>query len=164
MTNQNWFVPHKTLLAKLLWLGLLVNYILEILYCLARFIGIRLWFEPLDLTTLEGRAIYQMMWFEFVLALQFFLINLVLWHKKTAIQVKYRVKSRVFFALGIPLLVIVVLMATQILPGEWPGMIIRRLVAFESWVLVFIFTSWCQLAIINPLLYSKNNGQNYGKN
>ena len=163
MANQNWSVQHKTLLAKLLWFGLLVNYILEILYCLARFVGIRLWFEPLDLTTLEGRAIYQMMWFEFVLALQFFIINLVLWYKKTTIQVKYRVKSGVFFALGIPLLVIVVLMVSQILPGEWPGMIVRRLVAFESWVLVFIFTSWCQLAIINPILHSKLNDHDPGE-
>ncbi|MFX0102792.1 MAG: hypothetical protein ACFFCS_24705 [Candidatus Hodarchaeota archaeon] len=111
---------------------------------------------------MEGLAIYQMMWFEFVLALQFFIINLLFWWKKTKIRVKYRVKIVIFFTIGIPLLVILVLMVMEILPGEWPGMIVRRLVAFEAWVLLFILTTWSQLAIINPTLYSKLDNRNQG--
>ncbi len=139
---------NKTTLGKRLAFGIiLLNYVLEFLYVGARLIGLQLWLDPIDLGTIQGRISYEFYIFEGLFVAQLFLIWIFSWRKKWHLQVK-RTWHVIILSVLITLLMIVIICVFT-WNAEWPGMLERRLFAFESWILITALSTYLQVTFIN---------------
>jgi hypothetical protein len=132
---------------KLLLAAILVNYLLEFFYTVGRLVGVGLWLQPIDTSTTEGMISFELYTFELILVAQFFAIWLVSWLKKWKINMRTSWKIVVLVALAIATAIDVVFVFTW--NAGWPGMIERRLFAFESWVLLTLLSVFVQVTFIN---------------
>ncbi len=124
-----------------------LNYVLEFLYVGARLIGLQLWLAPIDLNTEQGRISYELYIFEGIFVAQLFLMWAVSWRKNWQMQVKRTWHFAILSGLAISLLIVVICVFTW--DAGWPGMLERRLFAFESWVLITALSVYVQVTCIN---------------
>ena len=132
---------------KLLLAAILANYLLEFFYTVGRLVGVGLWLQPIDTSTTEGMISFELYTFELILVAQFFAIWLLSWLKKWKIHMRTSWKITVLIVLAVITVIDVVLVFTW--NAGWPGMIERRLFAFESWVLLTLLSVFLQVAFIN---------------
>jgi membrane-associated HD superfamily phosphohydrolase len=126
---------------------ILVDFLLEFLYLGARFLGIQLWLAPIDLSSVEGQISWGLYIFEAVLTAQFFLIWVVAWRKKWVLKVDRKRQVAIIATLAVALLVVLILVFTW--DATWPGMLYRRLFAFESWILITMLSVFVQVSWLN---------------
>jgi hypothetical protein len=132
---------------KLLLAAILANYLLEFFYTVGRLVGVGLWLQPIDKSTTEGMISFELYTFELILVAQFFAIWLLSWLKKWKIHMRTSWKTTVLIVLAVITVIDVVLVFTW--NAGWPGMIERRLFAFESWLLLTLLSVFVQVAFIN---------------
>jgi magnesium-transporting ATPase (P-type) len=132
---------------KLLFLVILVNYVIELLYTLGRLVGVGLWLPPINTSTTEGLVSFELYVFELVLVTQFFLIWLISWRKRWVFHVKRGWQIGTVVGLAIAIAIFTVLVFSW--NAGWPGMLERRLFAYESWVLITILSIFVQVSFIN---------------
>lgn len=132
---------------KLLLVMILVNYLLELIYTLGRLVGVGLWLQPIDTSTTEGMISFNLYTFELILVAQFFAIWLVSWLKKWKIHARASWKIAILITIATPTAIVAVLVFSW--NAGWPGMIERRLLAYESWVLLTLLSVFVQVAFIN---------------
>lgn len=139
---------NSTRFGKRLAFGLIfINYLLEFLYTGARLIGVQLWLEPIDLETEQGLISYELYIFEGIFVAQLFLIWVVVWQKGWQLKVKRAWHISILSILSIILVITVICVFTW--NAGWPGMLERRLFAYESWVLITALSVYVQGTYIN---------------
>ncbi len=124
-----------------------LNYILEFLYVGARLIGLELWLVPIDLGTVQGQISYELYIFEGLFVAQLFLIWFISWRRKWRLQVKRTWHVIIPSVLATLLVIMVICVFTW--DAGWPGMLERRLFAFELWILITALSTYVQVTFIN---------------
>jgi hypothetical protein len=137
----------RAIFRKLLLAVILINYLAEFLYTAGRLVGIGLWLQPIDTSTMEGAISSDLYVFELVLVGQLFVVWLVSWLKRWKVTMQKKREIAILLLLVIPTAIDVVLVFTW--NAGWPGMIVRRLFAYESWVLLTLLSIFVQITIIN---------------
>lgn len=137
----------RTIFRKLLLAIILINYLAEFFYTVGRLVGIGLWLRPIDTSTMEGAISRELYVFELILVAQFFVVWLVSWWKRWKIEILKGWELIILIGLAIPVIIFTVLVFTW--NAGWPGMIERRLFAYEDWIFITLLSIFVQAALIN---------------
>jgi len=137
----------NSIIQKLLLAIILINYLFEFLYTVGRLVGVGLWLSPIDTSTTEGAISFELYVFELILVSQFFVAWLLSWRMRWKLAIRKGWQIAGLLGLAIPTAIVCVLVFTW--NAGWPGMIERRLLAYESWVLITLMSIFVQVTIIN---------------
>ena len=137
----------RAIFRKLLLVIILVNYLAEFLYTAGRLVGVGLWLQPIDASTMEGAISRELYIFELILVGQLFIPWLLSWVKRWKVTIRKGWQVAILVGLVIPTAIDVVLVFTW--NAGWPGMIERRLFAYESWVLLTLLSVFVQVTYLN---------------